>query len=106
MTRRRGIQGWLIGQYRNTKPVYYRRKGNQVAIPDYTDPKVIEEIFTYHPPTEEQKVNYQQIRDGAKAFALILAKNTPKCADQSTAIRLLRECVMTANASVALKGLV
>lgn len=73
---------------------------------DLSDPAVIEDIFTYHRPEGDQPAKYEAIREGAKAFAKILVANTPKCADQSAAIRLLRESVMTANAAVALKGLV
>jgi hypothetical protein len=39
-------------------------------------------------------------------YAGVLVANTPKCADQSAAIRLVREAVMTANAAIALKGIV
>lgn len=64
----------------------------------------LEHIFTYHAPSAEQVVQYAAIRDAAKEFARVLIDNTPASADQSTAVRLLRECVMTANASVALGG--
>jgi len=36
----------------------------------------------------------------------VLIDNTPTSADQTAAIRLLREAVMTANAAIALEGLV
>lgn len=77
-----------------------------MATPDYSDPAVIENIFTYHKPEGDDPERYQAIRDAAKQLALVIAKNTPKCADQSAAIRLVREAVMTANASIALKGAV
>lgn len=64
----------------------------------------LDNIFEYHAPDEAQREAYQCIRSAAKDFARILLENTPSSADQSAAIRLLRECVMTANASVALKG--
>lgn len=64
----------------------------------------LENIFTYHAPTSEQLVNYQNIRTAAKEFCKVLIENTPECSDQSCAIRLVREAVMTANASVALEG--
>jgi hypothetical protein len=66
----------------------------------------IDEIFTYHAPTDAQKVNYENIRSAAKEFVIVLLANTPKCADQSAAIRLVRDAVMTSNASVALEGLI
>lgn len=64
----------------------------------------LEHLFTYHAPTPEQLTQYQAIRDAAKVFAQVLIDHTPKGADQSAAMRHLREAVMTANAAVALGG--
>lgn len=66
--------------------------------------EVIDDIFSHHPPTPEQRDQYERIREGARQFARILVENTPASADQTTAIRGLREVVMIANASVALGG--
>lgn len=66
---------------------------------------IIEELFSYHPATLDQKPRYEAIRAAAKDFAYIIVANTTTGADQSAAIRKLRECVMTANASIALNGL-
>jgi len=66
----------------------------------------LNEIFTYHAPNQAQQNAYVEIREAARAFATVIFKNTPKCADQSAAIRLVREAVMTANAAIALEGLV
>jgi len=60
--------------------------------------------FTYHTPTPEQLPKYQAIRDKAKELAEVIVDNTPSSADQSAAIRLLREAVMTAIASIACGG--
>lgn len=68
--------------------------------------QTIEEIFTYHAPEPDQIPKYEEIREAAKTMAKVILSNTPPCADQSAAIRLLREAVMTANAAIALKGLV
>lgn len=65
---------------------------------------VIDDIFSYHSPTTEQLPKYEAIRDGARQFAKVLVANTPSSADQTTAIRHLREVVMIANASIALNG--
>ena len=59
-------------------------------------------IFTYHPPKGDQSERYGYIREAAKVFAEVIIKYTPECADQSTAIRKIREAVMTANASIAI----
>lgn len=65
----------------------------------------LESIFTYHDdPTKIS--NYQQVRKAALAFAETVLDNTPQCADQTAAIRKIRESVMTANAAIALDGLV
>jgi len=66
----------------------------------------IDEIFTYHAPNEDQKVAYELIRSVAKDLARVMQEQCPPCADRTAALRLLRECVMTANASIALDGLV
>lgn len=64
------------------------------------------EIFTYHAPTGEAPKKYAAIREKALEMAQVIVDNTPTCADQTAAIRLLREAVMIANAAVALDGLV
>lgn len=60
--------------------------------------------FTYHAPTNDQQIRYVAIRDAARAFAGILIENTPPSADQTAAIRKLREAVMIANAAIACRG--
>lgn len=64
----------------------------------------LEHIFTYHAPEPEDVKNYTAIRGGALELARIIIRSTPAGADQAAAIRKLRECVMTANAAIALKG--
>lgn len=63
-------------------------------------------VFTYQPPSPEQVKQYTAIREAAGRMAFAILDNTPVCADQQAALRLLRECVMTANAAIALKGAV
>ncbi len=64
---------------------------------------VIEDLFTYHNDPESVP-HYVEVREAAKAFAKVILRHTPVCADQSAAIRQLRQCVMTANAAIALNG--
>lgn len=64
----------------------------------------VEDIFSYHAPTADQPQRYEHVRAAAKTFAKAILDNTVPCADQTAAIRKLRECVMTANASIALGG--
>jgi hypothetical protein len=63
----------------------------------------IEDLFTYHAPKPGQQERYQAIRESAKGLAKTIVANTPASADQSAAIRHLREAVMTANSSIALE---
>ena len=64
----------------------------------------IENWFTYHKPTEVDQVGYMAIRQAAKDLAMVIVNHTPPSADQSAAIRKLRECVQTANSSIACQG--
>jgi alkanesulfonate monooxygenase SsuD/methylene tetrahydromethanopterin reductase-like flavin-dependent oxidoreductase (luciferase family) len=64
----------------------------------------IENWFTYHAPTQDQLAKYAALRESAKKFAGDLVALTPPSADQTAAIRHLRECVMTANAAIACDG--
>lgn len=64
----------------------------------------IENLFTYHAPTPEQKVAYVDIRSKAMELARVIHASCPESPDRSAAIRKLRECVMTANAAIATGG--
>jgi hypothetical protein len=57
--------------------------------------------FTHHPPTPDQVERYGQIRASGRALAETIVATTPPSADQSAAIRLVRESVMVANAAIA-----
>jgi hypothetical protein len=67
------------------------------------DKAQIDDIFSYHAPTGDQPERYDAIRSKARELAHVIIENTPSSADQTAAIRKLRECVMTANASIALE---
>jgi hypothetical protein len=64
----------------------------------------IQKLFTYHAPKPGQPERYEAIRSAARNLATVIVENTPSSADQSAAIRYLRECVMTANASIAMES--
>lgn len=66
--------------------------------------ETLRDIFTYHAPNADQQVAYEKLRNAAYDFAVTLVELTPPSADQTAAVRLLRECVMTANAAIALQG--
>jgi len=54
----------------------------------------IDNWFTYHPPTAEQQARYVQLRETFKRLAEDIVALTPSCADQTAALRQLRECSM------------
>jgi len=62
----------------------------------------LDSLFMYHAPSGDQPLRYQVLREAAKHFAAIVLECTPSGADQSAAIRKIREAVMTANAAIAL----
>jgi hypothetical protein len=72
----------------------------------FENPDFVREVFTYHPPTPEQMIQYEVIRRKAMELVEVIVKNSPRSADQSTAIRRVREAVMSANAAIALGGIV
>lgn len=61
----------------------------------------LDNLFTYHPPKGDQVERYAKLREAGKALAQSILDNTPPSADQSAAIRHVREAVMTANAAIA-----
>jgi len=67
--------------------------------------------FTYHAPTDgvpgktlPDNEAYEIIRKAGRSLALAIRDFTPESADQTAAIRKVREAVMTANAAIACKG--
>ncbi len=60
--------------------------------------------FMYHAPTGDDAVAYEKLRSSARNFADAIRELTPPSADQTAAIRKVREAVMTANAAIACKG--
>lgn len=65
----------------------------------------LREWFTYHPPTGEAQVAaYQAIREAGHVLAEAGVNSRMVSADQSAAIRKVREAVMTANAAIACQG--
>ena len=63
----------------------------------------LDNLFCYHAPKGDQLERYQKIRDAARVFAQVIVDNTPGSADQTAAVRHIREATMTANAAIALE---
>lgn len=61
----------------------------------------LENWFTYRAPKPGQAERYLAIRNAAKVFAQAVVANTAPSADQSAAVRKIREAVMTANQGIA-----
>lgn len=66
-------------------------------------PEEIDNVFSYHAPQLGQPERYEAIREAAKKLAHVIVARTPPGDDQAVAVRKLRECVMTANAAIALE---
>lgn len=64
----------------------------------------LENWFTYHSPEGDQPQKYEAIRNAAHNLAKVIRDNTPESADQTAAIRLVRQASQTANAAIACKG--
>lgn len=65
---------------------------------------LIDEVFRYHPPSQDQANKYDRIREEAKQLAYTIAELCPLSADRTHALRELRSVVMWANASIACDG--
>lgn len=63
----------------------------------------LQEIFTYHAPTEQQVKQMEEIRGSAHEMSRKILNNCPGCADTTAAVRKVREAVMTANAAIVLE---
>jgi hypothetical protein len=73
-------------------------------MPDCKKIDAVNNWFTYHAPTEGQPVKYERIRNAGRNLAIVILEETPESADQSAALRKVREAVMTANAAIACNG--
>lgn len=53
--------------------------------------------FSHHPPTIPDVAAYEAIREEALEFAKVIISNTESSADQTVALRKVREAMMAAN---------
>lgn len=61
----------------------------------------LENWFSYHPPKDTQQTRYEAIRAKARELAELIVSCSPPCADQTAALRKLRETVMAVNLTIA-----
>ncbi len=57
--------------------------------------------FSYHAPQRDQAARYEAIRNKAKELAELFINSSHSSADQTAAIRKLRETVMAMNLAIA-----
>lgn len=67
-------------------------------------PDELDNWFVYHAPNTDQLLKYARIRQAGLALAKAIVEHTPPSADQTAAVRKVREAVMTANAAIACEG--
>ncbi len=60
-------------------------------------------FFVYHPPSKKQIPKYEDIRQQGLLFAMRLDRLCPDGPQKVRAIEKLQECIMWANASIALE---
>ena len=96
-----GVIGRSIQDCVNEKAVDAYASGVAKAL---TEDDILNDIFRYHAPTPDQLPKYAAVREAGKHFAKILLMNVPHGPDRSTAIRKIREAVMTANQGIAFQG--
>jgi hypothetical protein len=75
-----------------------------MAAKDTEKQALLDDLFTYHAPSDDQIPRYIAITEAAKAFAEVIDDNCPASADRTAAVRLVQQARMTANAAIALNG--
>jgi hypothetical protein len=65
-------------------------------------PEQIENTFTYHAPFGDQTERYNILRTAAKGVAIIIENLCPESREKSLAFTNLQQCIMWANASIAI----
>ena len=65
---------------------------------------IINDLFSYHTPTDEQTEHFKAIRDKAWSLALTIVTYCPDSPERDTSITKLRETVMWANSAIALNN--
>lgn len=74
-------------------------------MPKYTIPeetlKKLDNSYTYHAPKGDQPERYVTIRDGAKAFAILICENSPESRERAIALTDLEKVVTMVNKAIA-----
>lgn len=64
----------------------------------------LKDLFSWHKLNENQLASCDKIREAGYLMARVVLLNTPCCADQTAALRKIREATFTANAAISIKG--
>lgn len=64
----------------------------------------IDDWFEHHKLSANQAAACERLRQRGHALAMAIIEESPSSADQSAAIRLVRQAVWTANAGIACGG--
>ena len=81
----------------NEQQEQQEKAGQLVEIPEH-----IQRMFTYHAPKADQPARHEALRSNAKTLAWLIHMNCPESREKSLAITKLQECVMFANAAIAI----
>ena len=71
---------------------------------EWDNPEQVHDLIGYHNLDNEMLKKMTEIQSATEFMINTIASCTPKSADQSAAIRHVREAMMTANASIVLNG--
>jgi hypothetical protein len=85
-------------------PVSSREETKKLKAPGDYDADDLEFLFTYHSPEGDEPMRYALLRGEALLMAKKIVECCPRSPSRTVAIQRLRECVMFANAAIALKG--
>lgn len=79
----------------------YQVPQERLVPPQYPTESDLNNWFTYHEPKEGQVTKYNAVREAGKFLAKVILHNCPMGPDRTAAVRIVREAVWTANASIA-----
>lgn len=80
---------------------------NNIPLPEedtLATPDEIDDVFSYHKPTDEEAIALDQLRQHFRSTAQAIQKLVLECPYRTIAFRKLHEANMVANAAIVLKG--
>lgn len=94
-------------QVDQTEPVAHPQEFPIIEEPEVKEDRISKEVIRrrfgpYRPPTEETKPKFKAIQEAALIFAEMIVDTCPDCQQRSTALTLLEQAKMLANASIAI----